>query len=146
MALNTKIKDIEDAIVQKIIDGAIVGVNGIIFNRELRNGVKAPPYIWIFPDPSPIDSLAVITISEDWLYRFTLMAVAASYASQDQDQARDIALQASGLFIPAPRTLGGLVSDVVRTAWDSDFTKELPTEQLFGAAVAMEARFINREV
>lgn len=146
MSLNTIIKAIEDQIVQTIKDGAITGVNGIVFNRELRDGEKSPPYIIIFPDPSPIGSLAVITISEDWLYRFTIMGVAAAYASEDRDQARDIALQVSGLFLTGNRDLGGLVSDLVRTAWDSDHTRELPTEQLFGAAVSMEMRFINKDI
>ncbi len=148
MSLATAVKAVEDAIVQTLIDGAITGVSGIVFNRELRNGTMKPPYLRIFPEPSPIASQGIKSIAEDWFYRFTIVAVAAAYESKDQDQARDIALQAGSLFITGTRDLNGLLTggDVVRILWDSDYTKELPTGQLFGAAVTLEARFINREI
>jgi hypothetical protein len=152
MSLATAIKAIEDAIVQRLIDTAITGVNGIVFNRELRQGTLKNPYLRIFIDPMPINPNVGLVIGEEWEFKFVLMCVAASYESQDADQARDLALQAGSAMFWNPnvpeydRTLGGAVEDIVRTVWHADFTRELPTEQLFGSAFELEARTILREV
>lgn len=138
-----KIKEVEDAIVNKLIAAAITGINGIVFNRELRDGTIQPPYIHVFMDPSPIDDLTALT--DYWHFRYTVMVVAPSYSTEDADQARQLALQASSALL-ADRQLGHVVNDTVRLAWQADYIRELPTEQLFGAAMEMESRFQYREV
>ncbi len=152
MALNAAIKVIEDAIVQRLINTAIPGVNGIVFSRELRSGTLQPPYLHIFPTPSPINATVGLVLSEEWTFAFEIMGVAASYSSEDQDQARQIALLAATAIFFDPigavsdRCLGGAVDDIIRLVWHADFTKELPTEQLFGAAVEFAARKILKEI
>ncbi len=152
MALQDVIKAFEDAMIQRLIDTAILGINGIVYNKELRDGNIQPPYIHIFPDPSPVNGSVALAITEEWFFRFTIMVIAASYKSLDADQARDLALQASRALLWNPitslpdRLLNGTVNDIVRAVWHAEFTKELPTEQLFGAAMEMEARTLIREV
>ena len=156
MSISTAIKAIEDAIVQRLIDTAIPEVLGIVYNRELRWGAIKNPYIRIFPTATPINDLSPCTIREDWNFRFTIMGVAATYKSEDYDQAREVALKASSAMMWDPigdtfdRTLivGGTphVEDIVRQIWHAEFTQELPNEILFGAAVEMEARKILQEV
>lgn len=153
MALADAIKTIEDALVQRLIDSAIPGIKGIAFNRELRDGDFNPPYIHVFPTPSPINATVGLAISEEWTFNYEIMAVAASYATADRDEARQIALLASSAIFFDPiglvqdRTLNNNVCDMVRTIWHSDFTKELPdTRQLFGAAMEIAARTILKEV
>lgn len=146
------IKAFEDAMVNRLITTAITGINGIAYNKELRNGKMQPPYVHIFPDPTAIDGSVALAITEEWFFRFTVMVVAASYKSQDGDQAEQLALEASMALMIDPATglpercLGGTVQDIVRAVWHANYTRELPTEQLFGAATEMEARTLIREV
>jgi len=145
MALADKIKEVEDAVVQTLIDAAISGVNGIVFVREIRDGVmNQTPYIHIFMDPSPILNTSSGG-TEEWFFRVTIMAVAAAYNSEDADQARNIALQAGSAMI-ADRQLGHVVGDVSRIMWHADYVRELPDEQLFGSAIEYEITFQYREV
>lgn len=152
MSLGTEIKIIEDALVQRLIDSEIPGVEGIAYNRELRDGLLQPPYIHIFPAPAPIDASVGLSISEEWTFIWEVMAVAASYSTADRDEARQISLLAASAIFTDPvttleeRCLGGVVNDSIRTIWHADFTKELPTEQLFGAAIEVVARVILKEV
>jgi len=144
MALKDKIKEVEDAIIQKLIDAAIEGINGIVFNREIRSGELQPPYLYVFMDPSPIDDITAGGM-EYWHFRITVMVVAPSYSTEDADQARELVLQASSVLL-ADRQQGHVVNDTIRVAWHGDYVRELPTEQLFGAAMEMEIRFQYREV
>ncbi len=156
MSLFEAIKEIEDALVQRLIDTAIPDVLGIVFNRELRWGQVKNPYIRVFPTPSLINDTSVYTVKEDWRFNWTLMAVAASYASKDQDQAREIALRASSAMLWDPITgqkdrclkINSIpyVADIYRTIWHSEFTLEIPNDILFGAAVEVEARKTLTEV
>jgi hypothetical protein len=156
MALFDTIEAIENAIVQRLIDTDIDGVLGIVFNREIRQGDIKNPYIRVFPDPSAINDAGICTIKEDWVFSFTIMAVAASYDSKDYNEAREIALKAASAMYYDPiaaqvdrhLTIGGTpyVADIVRTIWHAEYTKELPDEMLFGAAVEFEARKILEEV
>lgn len=156
MALFDVIKAIEDALVQRLIDTAIPDVLGIVYNREMRWGALKNPYIRVFPDPSPIDDITAFTIKENWEFRWTLMAVAASYNTKDQDQARTIALQAGSAMIWDPIAAQKdrclivnsvpHVSDIERTVWHAEHTREIPNDILFGAAVEVEARKVLSEV
>lgn len=156
MALFEAIKEIEDALVQRLIDTEIPNVLGIVFNREIRLGQLKNPYIRVFPTPSEINDTASFTVKEDWHFNWTLMAVAASYNSKDQDQAREIALRASSAMLWDPiaeqkdrcLTINSIpyVSDIIRTVWHSEFTLEIPNDILFGAAVEVEARKVLTEV
>lgn len=147
MPLNTKIKAIEDALVQLVIDAEITNVNGIAFNREVRNGEMKPPYIYIFMDRTPIAEIT--QVKEEWFFTFTVMAVASSYTSDDADQARQIALEVSTVVMDVANNRqwpGHVVNTVRRIAWNADYTRELPDGKLFGSAMEMEAKFMSEEV
>ena len=147
MSLAIKIKAIEDALIQLLTNASIAGVNGIVFNREVRNGTQQPPYLHVFMERSPIDQ--VTSFREEWLFVFTVMAVAASYTSDDADQARQIALEASTVVMDITNNRqwpGHVINSVKRIAWNADYTRELPTSKLFGSAMEMEAVFTSQEV
>ena len=150
------IKEIEEALIQRLIDSEIEGVNGIAFNRGLRTGKLLVPYIHVFPDPSPVDDISgIATINEEWTFAWAIMAVAGSYTSGIVDEARDLALKASTALMTDPvsgliercLTIGGVehVSDIWRTIYHADYVRELPDQKLFGAAVEMQARKILEE-
>lgn len=155
----TRIEDIiaiEDALIQRLIDTDIVGINGIVFNRGLRQGKLLVPYLHIFPDPSPIDDISgVATINEEWVFQWAVMAVAGSYTSEIIDEARTLAIMASSALMHDPvtglvereLTVGGIphVSDIWRATYHADYVRELPDEKLFGSAIEMQARKILQE-
>lgn len=154
MALYESIKAIEDGIVNTLINATIPGVNGIVFDPEIRDGVVKPTYLHVFHDTTPIED-ATILVGEDWRIRFTVMAVSSGYdaPTPDVNQAREIALRAGSALIAGGRKLGidspyipSLT--IVRVGWQASYTRELPGEggQLFGAAMEFEVRFLIREV
>ena len=137
----TQMKSIEDAIATILIANPIDGVNGIVMDKELKQGNTNPPYIKVFLDDSPVDGIT-LNMGELWYYRFTIMVVADSYASTEASQHKRIALQISSLLLQSTnRRLNDTVEDTIRRVWSPDYKKELPSGQLFGSAVTMEARF-----
>jgi hypothetical protein len=143
MGLYENLMAIENAIVSAIWTDLSSQINGILIDQRIKQGNNVPPYIHIFEE-SGDTSDETLSLGEEWTLKITVMAVVASYAVEDVTKAKELSLKASGALIK-DRTLGGTVSDTVRTAWHPNYTKELKSGQFFGAAVDLEIRFINRE-
>jgi len=143
MSLASKIKGIEDAIVAILTGASISGINGIVFESELRYGKILPPYIRIFCEASRVNP-NFVGIQEEWFMRIRVMVVASAYGSADADAARDLALQASSALMDN-RQLNNTVADMVRLQWDPNYRHEIATVQLTGAAILLEARFLSKE-
>jgi hypothetical protein len=134
------ISAIEEGIIQLLADEDLTDVNGIVFNNELRDGKLYAPYIRIFPEDTSI--IHTTALREDIRYTFTVACIASSYSAADVNIARRIAMKASTV-LKSEGYLNGSVSELRRTNWASNFTRDLPGGQVFGAAVTFQAHLLN---
>lgn len=138
------ILDVEEAIISILVSAAITGVNGIVFNNELRSGKLLAPYLRVLPEPSDVNARMILK-RQYWDYNFLVIGVASSYAAGDEVIARRIALKA----ITALKESGDLnlqlkAQDLYVENLDTRFTRELPgAGQVFGTAVGMRALVVN---
>lgn len=142
MGLYNKILNIETGIVDAIWTAMQSNINGVVMDDRVKQGEMTPPYIRIFEEPSLIDD-ETLANTEIWSLNIIIMAVIANYEDEAL-KAKELAIDAS-IALRADRTLGGRTLDIMRTQWIPAYTREIPSAQFFGAAVAMQVQFSNKE-
>jgi hypothetical protein len=133
MSRSDQIIAIEDALIAVLDD--VVGINGIVFEQELRWGSMLQPYLVLTIEQSPIEN--VTSRRELWSMRFSVVAVTQTGVARNAGAGKRLAIEASDALL-ADRTLGGLVKDIKRTAWNPSYNKDIPESNILGAAVTLE--------
>ena len=112
-----------------------------------------PPMVWVFPEESPVNSMAM-GFRESWSLSYWCIGLVREVRDIEagRRQAMVLAITASGsLFrddVGVPdRSLGGLAESVSRVAWSPADVRVMDTdESLIGAAVRVTVNLLTAEV
>lgn len=147
-AIKAKIEDrLLNATLSESIDSIVIG------DKTKKYKVK-PPMIWVILMPANLTDES-FALAEEWRWRILVISVIKAFdPAEGKMRAENLALSASGkpfLYddagVEEDRTLGGLVRDIVRIRWEPAHEQIMDQDpSLFGSAVELELRFINKEV
>jgi hypothetical protein len=154
MSLVDKLKTIQEAIQKRIEETLGEEVNSVVVGSKDKVNKLKPPFIWVRPVQSPVDSQG-LALHEEWNLNYWVISVVRS--TKDPDEARDLseelALKASGGLMQdiltdlQDRSLGNLVSYIKRMEWSPGEALVLSQgESLYGAGARMQIRLENEEV
>jgi len=150
MSFADRLLTVEDTIAHRIFRDVAVPV---LIGRKSRTADFKPPMVWVFPEESPVNSMAM-GFRESWSLSYWCIGLVREVRDIEagRRQAMVLAITASGsLFrddVGVPdRSLGGIAESVSRVAWSPADVRVMDTdESLIGAAVRVTVNLLTAEV
>jgi len=147
MSLFARLKGVHTTMASVIAASLGADIKKVLVGRKVNVTDFKPPCIWILPEPSPINDNGM-GLSEIWDPTYWLIAIVKSTKDslEATEAAEQLAIRASGALL-ADRKLGGLAEDLTRIGWDPADSRVMDTdESLYGAAVRVKVKLVNKEV
>lgn len=147
MSFIERLSDIELAMINVITSQTSGMANIVVLNKRIKVSDMKPPMVWILPEESQISDSA-LSLSEDWSLTFWIISIIKGHKDTTKlmKDAEALALKASSGLL-ADRTLGGLVEDITRIGWSPGDSRVMEADEtLYGAAVRVKLKVLNREV
>jgi len=155
MSLFENIKAIKAKIKERIANELGDAVNSVVVgDKERLHNVK-PPFVWVLPIDSHIDTEGMMLIHEDWKLHFWVFSFLkqAKNLEDAADLAEETVIKAVGSLMVDPvtgnqnRKLDNLVRYIKRVGWSPGDSRVNDTgETIFGAGIHIIVDFENEEV